>query len=85
MLAEAERVRWEGNPSSNIRILNNTVSHCPYAPNISSPAISVYAGENDAGAKHPINHNVEVRGNLVLGCLVRSAGCCPDHGSSLYC
>ena len=62
--------RWEGNPSSNIRILNNTVTQCPYGPGVCCPAISVYAGGDDADARSPIMHNVEVRGNLVVGSLV---------------
>ena len=62
--------RWEGNPSSNIRILNNTVVQCPYGPGVCYPAISVYAGGDDQESSGSVMHDVEVRGNLVIGSLV---------------
>ena len=87
--------RWEGNPSRNIRILRNTVNQCPYmSPNGDPPAISVYAGDDSADSTEPIMHDVEVRGNLVIGslvcpaCLLCSCCCCccwhSSYGSALW-
>ena len=81
--------RWEGTPSENIRILNNTVMHCPYGPHYPAqdiPAIQVFAGDNDPRTTCPVQRNVEIRGNLVMGSLVSGKArlCIPAHADSPY-
>ena len=62
--------RWEGNPSTNIVIQNNTVIDTPYVPGLTSPAINVYAGGDYLGAVSPIQQNITITGNLVIGGMV---------------
>lgn len=62
---------WEGTPSSNINITNNTVVDCPYDPAIIQPAINVYAGSDNLNATTPLQTNIVIAGNLVIGGAVR--------------
>ena len=67
--------RWEGTPASNINITNNTVVDCPYDPQGSSPALSVYAGPDNLNATTPIQSNIMIAGNLIIGGVVRPLVC----------
>ena len=67
------RCRWEGTPAANINITSNTVVDCAYDPSAGSgqPAISVYAGTDNLNATTPIQTNITISGNLVIGGAVR--------------
>lgn len=62
--------RWEGNPSTNVQIINNTVMDSPYQSGLTSPGINVYAGGANLNATSAVQSNITITGNLVIGGMV---------------
>lgn len=62
--------RWEGNPSTNVQIINNTVMDAPYQSGLTSPGITVYAGGANLNATSAVQSNITISGNLVIGGMV---------------